>query len=83
LPKTPELRAVVSIRPAGLREKSIVHTERLASDERGLMTEKELGGGHIVRAERVGYGFVLPVLESALDVPMIPKSQETAEQVAA
>jgi integrase len=34
-------------------------------------------------AERVGYGFVLPVLENASVVPMIPKSQETAEEVAA
>ncbi|MGB9435587.1 MAG: site-specific integrase [Candidatus Acidiferrum sp.] len=34
-------------------------------------------------AERVGYGFVLPVFESASVVPMIPKSQETVEEVAA
>jgi hypothetical protein len=34
-------------------------------------------------AERVGYGFVLPVSENASVVPMIPKSQETAEEVAA
>ena len=34
-------------------------------------------------AERVGYGFVLPVWESTSVVPMIPKSQEAAEEVAA
>ena len=34
-------------------------------------------------AERVGYGFVLPVSENASVVPMIPNSQETTKEVAA
>lgn len=34
-------------------------------------------------AARVGYGFVLPVSKNTSIVPMIPKSQETAEEVAA
>jgi hypothetical protein len=33
-------------------------------------------------AERVGYGFALPVFENVSVVPMIPKSQETAVEVA-
>jgi len=34
-------------------------------------------------AERVGYGFVLPASENASVVPMIPNTQEVAEEVAA